>query len=295
MNDTLSPHQAALAIGVSESSLKRWCDRGVLAMRKTAGGHRRIDIVAILQFLREQNQAPSCPELLGLTVPPRHEPITFGKAREILQQAFIQGDEQTVTMVGYSLFFAGHPLASMFDEVLAPALHTLGEKWQCGHVDIHQERRACYLTEGLLYSLAKAIPESLATAPLAIGATLDGDYYTVAVTMAGLIAREAGWRASLLGSNIPTASLMNAFTTYSPNMVWLSVNYISDAPSFIVRINQLADAVTSAGSTFAIGGRALTETIRRQIRYTFYGDNLTHLSSFIKCLKTVGSKVPNDT
>ena len=40
----LSPRQLAVAIGVSESSLKRWADDGRLAVERTAGGHRRIPL-----------------------------------------------------------------------------------------------------------------------------------------------------------------------------------------------------------------------------------------------------------
>src|SRR5215207_10536644 len=37
----LTSKEAARVLGVSEASVKRWADSGLLPMEKTAGGHRR--------------------------------------------------------------------------------------------------------------------------------------------------------------------------------------------------------------------------------------------------------------
>ncbi|REJ93532.1 MAG: helix-turn-helix domain-containing protein [Planctomycetota bacterium] len=50
MNDLLTPKQVARAISVSESSIKRWCDRGAIATQYTPGGHRRIPLSGLLEF-----------------------------------------------------------------------------------------------------------------------------------------------------------------------------------------------------------------------------------------------------
>ncbi len=57
----LNTHQVAKAIGVSESSLKRWCDKGMLATQRTAGGHRRLTIEAVLEFVRGTGQEMASP------------------------------------------------------------------------------------------------------------------------------------------------------------------------------------------------------------------------------------------
>ncbi|REJ65407.1 MAG: helix-turn-helix domain-containing protein [Planctomycetota bacterium] len=50
MNDLLTPKQVARAISISESSIKRWCDRGAIATQYTPGGHRRIPLSGLLEF-----------------------------------------------------------------------------------------------------------------------------------------------------------------------------------------------------------------------------------------------------
>ena len=66
MNEFVTPKQVARAIQVSESSVKRWCDKGVIPTQKTAGGHRRIQLAGLVRFLRESGQVLARPEVIGL-------------------------------------------------------------------------------------------------------------------------------------------------------------------------------------------------------------------------------------
>ena len=68
-SNLVSPKQVARAIGVSESSLKRWCDQGLIKTVRTAGGHRKMTIAEVLRYVREQDHKLVSPEILGL--PPR--------------------------------------------------------------------------------------------------------------------------------------------------------------------------------------------------------------------------------
>jgi excisionase family DNA binding protein len=53
MQNTLSPRELAAAVGVSESSLKRWADEGRVKVARTAGGHRRIELAEAVRFIRQ--------------------------------------------------------------------------------------------------------------------------------------------------------------------------------------------------------------------------------------------------
>ncbi|MGB5390214.1 MAG: helix-turn-helix domain-containing protein, partial [Thermoanaerobaculia bacterium] len=66
MKDVLSPKEFAQAIGVSESSIKRWVDSGTIPASKTAGGHRRIAMSEAVRFLRETKTPLLHPDILGL-------------------------------------------------------------------------------------------------------------------------------------------------------------------------------------------------------------------------------------
>ena len=48
----LTPHDLAEALGVSESSLKRWIDAGRIRASRTEGGHRRVALDDALAFIQ---------------------------------------------------------------------------------------------------------------------------------------------------------------------------------------------------------------------------------------------------
>ena len=66
LSESLSPKDFAGALGVSESSVKRWVDDGKIRALKTPGGHRRIAVHDALYFVRQTGADVARPELLGL-------------------------------------------------------------------------------------------------------------------------------------------------------------------------------------------------------------------------------------
>ncbi|MCX5741316.1 MAG: helix-turn-helix domain-containing protein, partial [Proteobacteria bacterium] len=62
----LSPRDLAEALGVSESSLKRWVDSGRITATRTDGGHRKIRLSEAVRFIRESGSPIVHPELLDM-------------------------------------------------------------------------------------------------------------------------------------------------------------------------------------------------------------------------------------
>jgi hypothetical protein len=48
----------------------------------------------------------------------------------------------------------------------------------------------------------------------------------------------------------------------------------------------LHDAAAEIGAALVVGGRELTESLRRKIRYSAYCDDLQHLESLARSLKS---------
>ena len=88
MRELLTPKQVARAIQVSESSVKRWCDKGVIPTQYTAGGHRRIPISDLLVFLRSSKHQLIRPEVLGLPAMTGQSDRIIGRAAAQLTEAF---------------------------------------------------------------------------------------------------------------------------------------------------------------------------------------------------------------
>jgi len=276
-----TPKQVARAIGVSESSLKRWCDRGLIPTVRTAGGHRRLPVEGVLAFLRQSRRALVHPELLGLPALSGRGSQTLRQARQRLIDSLVRGEDMVCRQVILELYLAGQRLCVIFDEVVAEAFHQIGEKWETGEVEVYQEHRACEICERGLRELRLMLPPPQASRPpRAIGGAIDGDPYRLPTMLVEIVLRVKGWAATSLGPLLPFATLRAAVERESPELVWLSASSIADLSPFLRDYNAFF-AEISPGVPVVVGGRALTEKVRKQMNYTVYCDNLQHLESFL--------------
>lgn len=280
-SDLVSPKQVAQAIGVSESSLKRWCDQGLIKTVRTAGGHRKMQISEVMHFLRGRNQTLVDPEALGL--PPASERSELGltRGRDLLVSALLAGHETQARQIVIGLHLAKHPLCVICDDVIASAFREIGMRWACHEADPYQERRGCEIARQILFDLRRIqrVPDPTL---LAIGGTIEGDHYVLPSTMAELVLREAGWNARTLGTSLPIPSFIKAIRETNPKLFWLSVSYIQPSVDFLTEFGKLADVCVETGTALVVGGRVLTEAIRQKMSYSSYCDTMRHLDAFAR-------------
>jgi excisionase family DNA binding protein len=276
---TLSPKQVARALAVSESSLKRWCDQGLLPSSKTSGGHRRLAIDGVLRFVQESGRQLAHPELLGLPARTGTGKRTLSAAQNDLFSSLLAGDETSCRQIVFDAHLSAVPLSRVFDEVVAPAFHRIGEAWSCGEAQVYQERRAVETMVRVLYELGQSLHPPAAGTPLAIGGTPRSDPYSLATGMVELVLRQKGWVAQSLGSHLPLDTLAAAIEHMRPRLFWLSVSYLDDEARFLREYAEFHQRV-QAQVLVVVGGKALNEKLRCQMRYACYCDNLQHLEGF---------------
>lgn len=293
MESQLTTRQVATALQVSESSVKRWCDAGVIPTVRTVGGHRRIPLDGLLEFLEATNRQLVKPEEIGLTIPVSRissESRITGrltddiaeatrKLREQFEQAVIAGDEKACRRVLTQWFAIEQKFSKLADELIAHTFHRLGEMWSCQNLEVYEERRGCEICTQLLYELRRLIPEPAPNAPLAIGGSPEGDHYSLPSQMVEIVLRESGWRPSNLGVNLPLKSLAAAVRRSSPKLFWLSVSHIEDNERFLSSYREFCDNIPKE-MVIVLGGRALDDRIRPQLKYTAHCDNLQQLARF---------------
>lgn len=285
MSQFFSPREVAVAIGVSESSLKRWVDKGLIAAAKTGGGHRRLQLDSVLRYIREERMCIAQPEVIGL--PPGTgvaPPSDQGAVAEFLR-GLSTGDEVSCCRLVLDQFLAGSSVAKICDTVVSPAFHRIGDLWRCGDMEIYQERRACETCTRVFHELRRAVGSGPDNGPLAFGATLDGDPYTLAVNMAELVLRDSGWRAMSLGHMLPFDTLRQAIETDRPALMFISVTAIRDPDRFVASFNTLFDAASAFDCALVVGGQSLTADIRQRLRYTTFCDNFQHLEAFARSVR----------
>lgn len=280
----LSTPQAAKALGVSVSTVKRWVDNGVLPAHRTAGGHRKLLRAEILALAREGDLPRGDWASLSV-VQPRDQGNDLDAVVSALVDALLQGQGSDVGGIVRRAYSSGAAIETLADRVIAPAMAKVGHDWQTARIDVWREHRGTQLLAAVLYDL-KGDLETRAerNRPVAVGGTPEGDPYVLATLLAQLALLDAGWEAVNLGPDTPLPSLAKALRELRPRLLWLSVSYLGDTEAFIGAYGDLYRAAQRQGVAVALGGRALSEPVRSAVPYTTHGDGLSHLVAFARTL-----------
>lgn len=282
--EQFTPKQVARAIGVSDASLKRWCDRGVLHSVRTAGGHRRIPLPGIIQFLQSHGHEMVRPDLLGLPPSSGSGRTVIGRSLEHAVEALVGGDELRFQRVLLDLHLRGHKLSELCDQVIAPAFAEIGTRWEHGSLEVYQERRASEICVRALHRFETLLPPPRDDARLAIGGSPAGDPYVLPTLVTEVALRESGWRAESLGNNLPTATLAAAIQHLRPRLAWVSVSWLADAEAFVADYQHIRAAAASAGACLVLGGNGLSQVILSRLSGHAYCRNLGELLGIVRTL-----------
>lgn len=291
LNDNLTPKQVASALRVSESSVKRWCDRGDIRTDRTLGGHRRIPLGFLLEFLETSNRRILDPVAIGL------EPCCRSKVRNStgeldseatiarFEKSLLSGSETECRKIISSWYSTQGGMCSLADDLLCSTFRSIGQLWREGTIDVYQERLACEICQRIVLELRWLLPEPSTTAPLAMGGSPSGDQYQLATLVTEMVFREQGWRTAGLGSNIPFPSLLSAARKHMPKIFWISVSHIEDEKTFLAAYADFAKRLPK-GVVLVVGGRALTDVLRPKMMYSAHCDGMRQLTTLAKALKT---------
>src|SRR5687767_4510489 len=143
----LTSRQTARILGVSEASVKRWADGGLLPAIKTGGGHRRFrpEDVAVFKrsgFSKNDTVAGEIqkPEAAGLNDGARA--VKNLLPVDEIYESLTEGSEEEVSALLINLYLHGQSVGQIADEVLCPALRRIGDDWHSGKLTVAQEHIA---------------------------------------------------------------------------------------------------------------------------------------------------------
>jgi excisionase family DNA binding protein len=255
MKQYFSPRELADAIGVSESSLKRWVDDGMIDATRTAGGHRRIARQEAIRFLRQSRTDLARPDVLGFPEMASVDRAVGQDGQDALTEALLAGQKDQAFGLLIGSFLQGASLSELFDGPVRSALCTIGELWQHSDDGILIEHRATDICIQAVVRLRLALPPEDPHAPIAVGGAPTGDPYVLPSLMAAAVLHEAGLQAINLGPETPLDVLRIAAHMHEAELVWLSLSVEEVAGTIRQPLLALADAMHDEGRHLVVGGR----------------------------------------
>lgn len=288
MKSLLSPKELAAAIGVSESSIKRWVDEGKIDAHRTAGGHRRIPLADAVRFLRESQQKLLHPALFGL---PESLAERDGdgaqwpaEAGERLHRLLEAGAAAAARGLLIRLYLEGFSPAEICDGPLRFALGRIGHLWTASSMGIFVEHRATEICLHAVQQLRALVPEKEG-APLALGGTPSPDTSQLPSLAAAVALAEIGFRAVNLGPDLPLAVLGDAALGLKPALVWVSISHPGDEKALEEELTHLYEKTSQIGAALAVGGYSAPRCAALASRSRFLrGQSLAELMAFARGL-----------
>jgi len=129
--------------------------------------------------------------------------------------ALLAGDSHTAEGVAReALEVLGE--ARLYDLVVGPAMHRIGQLWAAGEIGVAHEHLATQITTRVL-----VLAHELAGLPAqraqhtAIFATVEGEQHVLALDMAAKLLESSGYKVLMLGADLPTSALRAIVSDYS--------------------------------------------------------------------------------
>ncbi len=256
MKPVLTPRELAEAIGVSESSLKRWANDGLIDVSRTEGGHRRIQITEAIRFIRTIRAPLARPEMLGL------DEIRPGQwlledPHEELTAALLNGFAREARGLILSLYLSGRSVGEIADGAVRLAMKRVGDIWRDDPRDAYIEHRATDIVVAAIQRL-RLLVEPTAPVFVAVGGAVPGDPYILPSLLATTALAAEGIDTVNLGPNTPFEAMQQAATDLAPRLVWISASVVTPKPEIETALVSLAEALSETDLVM-IGGRALPE------------------------------------
>lgn len=273
--DYLSCSEAAQLMGVSRSTVQRYCELGELRTHKTVGGHRRLDADDVARWLSGQKSKK------------RRRTKTAEKDLNSVQvaDALLHGKLKRIEPLISQVLLKQKSSAWLFDRYLAPAMWEVGARWAKGTIHYCDERRATFNLKLLLRNICQTLQPS-APSVNAIGGTMEGDHAEIGSLAVEMVLQESGMQAYHVGSGLPAQTIVQIAKQMQARLIWVSYCHVQD-PRLALQQNRLMleemDRTWPSDQRpkLAIGGNALSPSLLKELQYDFYGPSMEAFRAYV--------------
>lgn len=295
---TLTSRETAQLLGVSEASVKRWADGGLLPAEKTAGGHRRFrpeDVAAARRSGLGQGSDAALNELraaersLPSAVSPEIAAAQNAALRASLFEALVGGRAAEASGLLVNLYLQGGTVGFIADTALCPALSRVGELWRRGELSIAEEHLATRMALASLQALRAALAAPDRRASAVICCSVEDDFHELPVHIAALVFEARGWEAVNLGANAPFFALAEAVVRFKPRVVCVASTVLLQPDRAAHEYAEFHAAAQRGGARIVLGGAGFAgEDARRRFPADLRAGSFSELEAFALTLERSG-------
>lgn len=284
----LPTREVAAMLGVTETTVKRWAEEGIIPCTRTPGGHRKFRLTDIVRFAAERGYT-----LAGTAPPPmtaaQMEQLQLGVALKdyrrlatVFKEEALQADRNGLYELLLYLLKNSIPFPAIADEVIRPAMAEIGSLWQKGKLAINQEHAT---THAVLEALARMAPDlhRRPSKTLAVVCSCpEGELHDVGLRCLAYSLEAEGWKVCYIGANTPVADIVRVLRAERPPLLCVSVTTVRRKRSTATDLNTIARTARSLGSIFIIGGYGVEVLKKLDISCDYFALGIQDMLAFIK-------------
>jgi excisionase family DNA binding protein len=238
--------EAAELLGVHYMTAYRYVRLGLLPADKL-GGTWRVSRADLDQFR-------AAPAPISIDGSKRRAP--WG---ERLEQRLLAGDARGAWGVIEASLAAGTELEEIYLDVLAPAMRSIGAKWDSGEIDVSLEHRASGIAMRIVGRLGPRFARRGRTRGAVILGSPAGERHALPVALVADLVRQGGWEVSDLGADVPPASFVYALRQITDvAAVGVSVTTVEHLPSAVETL-RVVRAMGRHDVLLVLGGMAVED------------------------------------
>jgi MerR family transcriptional regulator, light-induced transcriptional regulator len=266
----LSTADVARLFKVTETTVKRWADEGVLRCQKTPGGHRRFAIRGVVEFAEKNNFEP-----IGALDLSDHDGLAFRVQVAVLERDFaeltrvylekILSPERS-NLFQYLSYLYEHRFQGweIYDEIIRPAMSEIGLRWQRGEIGINHEHRASYVTLDAMAKLQAQIMVKPPNGNTALLACVGEEPHEIGLRCISYLLESEGWITHYLGARMPVGAIVSSVRDLKPSLICLSVTQMPDRWDWADDLRRSTRAIRGEECRIILGGRANDDKDVRQ-------------------------------
>ena len=283
----LTTRQLSRAWLVSEATIKRWADTGQLKASRTGGGPRRCPLAAVMRFqtARGLGAASVGGAAPAATTSATAEAFDAEQAAEQFFQAVRHGHAGEATALLLEAHMLGAELDTIFDTVVAKALHRVGDLWYGEAMSVAEEHLATGTATRAIESLAASTRRAGAKAGAAVCCAAEEEMHTLPVLCAQAVLEGAGWDVRNLGGHTPFFALAEYVEKQRPALVCVSATLQRELEHNARDYAQLAAAARACGARVVLGGEGFrAAAVRARFPADLHAESFRDLSEFVRRL-----------
>ncbi len=281
----LTTKEVARLCRVSDATVKRWEDAGLLKSERTSGKHRRFRAEEVARFQREQG--------LGQKVCHGDQSVLSSTSRRknlagsntTLFDLLVSGCEEETANFMIGAHLQGTELTEIFDDLLSPAMQRVGELWYRGELSVAQEHLATRAAHYAVHKLRTSLPLPEMKGKTAFCAAFETDLHELPSYLAQVTIENEGWEVTNFGANTPFFSLNEEVLQYTPQVVCISATYISELDRLSRDYRELRENAVKMKIPMILGGKIFEDDhIRRRFPAELYAESFAEVAHFVERL-----------